>query len=350
MKIKNRAVPFSLVFLIPFMLIQLYGFSIAYAELPGNSIPTGKEIKDPYLEKLFAPEFPYESLKVIVTKEENKYLIVRAKEIITDEIRQQYEKETLRKRKISLTRYYAVQDKTLAFSEMVHYRVVSEIPYTVEYSNMKGRPLGGNRYDDVLKHAGQFLVISINEEFGKAFKKVTIYPDKETSCLDPPLIDKYAGSKSIASYEDDKILTFILVAKAKPKDIYDYYKDKVNSHYKKIGLNYPESKWNIGDMRSAQLGIKIKTIRLSELGPLLKLMELIMKQEVTQLFHHGPELKRLTKNSRIPVDDLILSVQINKGDECIPDYSFIKIFCSIDPDLNKRTLEKINTQSKDRAK
>ncbi len=103
-------------------------------------------------------------------------------------------------------------------------------------------------------------------------------------------------------------------------------------------------------MRSPQFGVKMTTIRLSELGPFLKLLEIVMKQDVTQLYHHGPELKRLTKSLRIPTNGLILSIQIDKGDESISDYSFIKIYYSIDPAENKRTIEKMNKQYKDSTK
>ena len=284
-----------------------------------------------------------------MTKGEEKYVIIKAKEKITDEVQHRYGKETLRKRKISITRYYHAKDKTLAFSEMTLHRVVSEMPYVVEYSSIKGKSLPENKYEDAVRHVGQYLIIFAGEEFAKVFKKVVIYPEKENPCLDPPLVGNYPGLKSIASYESDKIITFILVTKAKTQDIYDYYRDKIKAHYKGGGLNFPESKWNVHDMRSPQFGMKMTTIRLSELGPFLKLMEIVMKQEVTQLFHHGPELKRLMKDSRIPLDGLIFYIQIDKGDESILGYSFIKIFYSIDPDENKRTLEKMNTKYKDRT-
>lgn len=328
------------------ILVFLIFFSIR-ENLSWGGVPTGKEIKDPYLEKLFAPEFPFESIRIILTKGEEKYVIIKAKEKITDEVQHRYEKETLRKRKITITRYYHAKDKTLAFSEMTLHRVVSEMPYVVEYSSIKGKSLPENKYEDAVRHVGQYLIIFAGEEFAKVFKKVVIYPEKENPCLDPPLVGKYPGSKSIASYESDKIITFTLAAKAKTQDIYDYYRDKIKAHYKETGLNFPESKWNVHDMISSQFGMKMTTIRLSELGPFLKLMEIVMKQEVTQLFHHGPELKRLTKSSRIPLDGLIFYIQIDKGDESIPNYSFIKIFYSIDPDENKRTTEKMNKQYKD---
>ncbi len=316
----------------------------SFAESFGDSVPKGDEIRDPYLEKLFAPEFQFETIRIIVTKVEEKYVVIKAKQNITDEIKNRYEKETLRKRKIIITRHYRVKDKTLAFCEMTLYRVVSDIPFIVEYSNVKGKQWPENRSDDVLRQVKQYLIISVGDNFGSAFKKVVIYPEKENPCLDPPTVGKYPGSRSIACYEDDKIITFVLAAKAKGQDIYNYYRDKTEAHYGKAGLNFPESKWKIQDLRGPQFGVKMATIRLSELGSFLKLMEVVMKQEVTQLYHHGPEFKRLTKSSKIPMNGLILSIHIDKGDESIPDYSFTKIYYSTDVNGNKTTIEKMNKQ------
>ena len=337
---------FQLVLTFPLFFAYLWG-SASFAESLGDSVPKGDEVKDPYLEKLFAPEFPFETIKIIAAKGEEKYVIIKAKENIADEIQNRYEKETLRKRKITITRHYHMKDNTLAFCEMTLYRVISEKPYVVEFSNVKGKQWPGNKADDVLRHVGQYLIVSVGDNFAKVLKKVVVYPEKENPCLDPPFVGKYPGSKSIACYEDDKIITFLLAAKAKAQDIYNYYRDKIKKYYKEVGLNFPESKWNIKDMRFPQFGMKMTTIRLSELAPFLKLMEIVMKQNVTQLYHHGPELRKLAKSPQIPRNGLILSIQINKGDESISDYSFIKIYYSIDPDENKGTIEKMNKQYKD---
>ncbi len=72
-------------------------------------------------------------------------------------------------------------------------------------------------------------------------------------------------------------------------------------------------------------------------------------QFVTQLYYHGPELKEFIKSSQVPANGLILSIEIDKGDESISDNSFIKIHYSIDPAGNKRTIEMMNTQYKTSA-
>ena len=142
--------------LIFLMLFAFHWGSTTFAESLGDSVPKGDEVKDLYLEKLFAPEFSFETIKTIIAKAEEKYVVIKAKENVTDEVQSRYEKETLRKRKIIITRHYRARDKTLAFCEMTLYRVVSEIPYVVEFSNVKGKQWPENRSDDVLRHVGQY--------------------------------------------------------------------------------------------------------------------------------------------------------------------------------------------------
>jgi len=74
------------------------------AGLFNEPIPKGKEIKDPYLEQLFAPEFPYESIKVIDTEEDKRYVIVKAKQSIIREMEREYENKTLFNRKVTIYR------------------------------------------------------------------------------------------------------------------------------------------------------------------------------------------------------------------------------------------------------
>ena len=53
---------FRLVLPIPLLFAFLWS-STSFAESLGDSVPKGNEVKDPYLEKLFAPEFPFETIK-----------------------------------------------------------------------------------------------------------------------------------------------------------------------------------------------------------------------------------------------------------------------------------------------
>jgi len=304
-------------------------------------VPKGTQLKDPYLKKLFEPEFPFESIKVIKTKEGKRYVMIKAKDTVTDEIQNNYEKDTLLKRKIVVNRGRSTKDGTLLISKMTIHRTVSEVPFVVEYSEIKGERVSGNRVEDVIRYEDQYLIILVDKDFGKVFKKVVVYPEKDVPCPTPPIIGKFPGSRSIACYEDDKLFNFVFVAKAKAEDIYDYYRDKLKEHYNKAGFSAPESAWKSQDMRFPQFGIKISTTEFSKWGNFLELMKIVMKQEVTQLYYHGPEFKRLTKSSPVPPDGLVLVISIEKGDKIIPEYALIKVYYLTDPEAIKENIEAV---------
>ena len=67
-----------------------------------SSVPEGKEIKAPYLEQLFAPEYPYEWVKIIDTKEGERFVVIKAKQKITKDMEYDYQTKTLRGRNIAI--------------------------------------------------------------------------------------------------------------------------------------------------------------------------------------------------------------------------------------------------------
>ena len=142
----------------------------SHAGLFGDNVPEGKEIKDPYLEQLFAPEFSNESIRVIETSEGKRYVVVKAKEKVTEKIRLNYEKNTLRNRGIVVFRSGSPRTNVLMISEMRLYRVVSEIPYVVEYSEVKGDKLK-REAENVVRNEGKYLIVLINKNFGKVFQE-----------------------------------------------------------------------------------------------------------------------------------------------------------------------------------
>lgn len=309
------------------MLIQFFEFRVANAGLFGTSIPKGKEIKDPYLEKLFVPEFPYESINIVDTEEGKRYLIIKAKEKVTEKKRIDYEKNTLRSRGIVVYRSGSPRTDTLLISEMRLYRVVSEVPYVVEYSEVVGKQLEG-KYDveSVVRDEKNYLIILINKEFGKVFKKIEIYPDKETKCPDPPFVGKYPNSKSISCTGGDKGVLFIYVTKDKGQEIYDYYKNRLKAHYIKVGFNFPEESWkSFGAVNN--LGMQIKPIEIASVG----------------LF-----LDHLKKDTPIavspPLTGVIFQIVIyNIGlSPSIREISMITISYSTDPTSIKQNIERMN--------
>jgi len=266
MRTLNRAVSFVLIFLSFIVPIQLLGLTPAYAGLFGSSVPKGKEIKDSYLEQLFAPEFPYESIKILDTEDGKRYVVIKATKKVTGERRIDYEKNTLRNRGIVVYRAGSPRTDRLLISEMRLYRVVSEVPYVVEYCEVIGKQLEGkNEVESVVRDEGRYLIVLINKDFGKVFKRVEIYPEKETPCPEPPFVGKYPNARSISCSGGDKGITFVYVTKDNGQQVYDYYKDRLKSHYKAVGFNFPEKAWKFDD----EFGMQIKYYEVSHIALLL---------------------------------------------------------------------------------
>lgn len=296
--------------------------STSHAALFKNTVPTGKEIKDAYLEQLFAPEFPYELIKVIETREGKKYVVVKAKEKVSDEIRLNYENNTLRNRGIVVFNSGSPRTNILLISEMRLYRKVSKMPYVVEYSEAKGhavKELG--EVESVVRNEDKFLIILVNKDFGKVFKRVEIYPEKDANCPEPPHVGKYPNARSISCTEKNKWITFEYVTKDKPEDIYNFYRDKLKAHYRKVEFNLPEKAW-----RYSGLGMKINSyvIEVSSLGERLE-----------------TEIKGKSIKLPPPSDGVIFHIYIYKGGakSFIQDYSFVTVYYSVNQEEIRKNIE-----------
>jgi hypothetical protein len=288
----------------------------SFAGLFGDNVPEGKEIKDPYLEQLFAPEFPYESVKVIETKEGKRYVLAKGKEKVTEKIRLNYEKNTLHNRGVVVFREGSPRTDILMISEMRLYRVASEMPYVVEYSEVKGDKLE-REAENVVRNEGKYLIVLINRSFGKIFKRVEIYPEKEAKCPDPPFVGKYPNSRSVSCTGGKKGILFVCVTKDKGQEIYDYYKDKLKTHYINVGFNFPEKAWKFG----SEFGIQIKSSEVAKVGTLLDHLR------------KGTPIAAPPKKNGVVFHIEITQIGLNP---VIKDFSFIRISYSTDP-------EKINT-------
>jgi len=75
---KKRKKIMELIILIGFMFLLLpsFGFGISWFEKE-------KEVKDEYLIKLFAPDFPHESIKVVENSKGRRFIVVKANEKIS---------------------------------------------------------------------------------------------------------------------------------------------------------------------------------------------------------------------------------------------------------------------------
>jgi hypothetical protein len=314
----NRKKLFS-IFLSLSLSFLLFLFHVkSYAGLFGGYVPEGKEIKDPYLEKLFAPEFLYESIKVIETREEKRYVVVKAKEKVTEKIRLDYEKNTLRKRGIVVFRSGSPRTNTLLISEMRLYRVASEKPYVVEYCEAEGDSLEREPgVESIVRNQGKYLMIHINKNFGKTFKKVEIYPEKETKCPEPPFVGKYPNSKSVSCTAGNRWISFVDVTEGKGQEVYDYYRERLKTHYKNVGFNFPERAWKFGN----EFGIQINYSEVAKVGNYL-----------------NPAEKSASIKRPVPSNGVVFHIVITEIEPrpIIQNYSLIRVFYCLDP-------EKINT-------
>lgn len=197
---------FLIILILNLLLISVFlSHGKSHAGLFGDSIPQGKEIKDSYLEQLFAPEFPYESIRIIETKEGKRYVIAKAKGKVTEGIRLHYEKDTLRKRGIVIHREGSPRTNVLLISELRLYRVVSETRYVVEYCEAIGDSLEREPgVESVVRNKGKYLIVRINSKFGKVFKRVELYPEKDAKCSTPPLCWQLPEFKMCLVYRGEK--------------------------------------------------------------------------------------------------------------------------------------------------
>jgi len=308
---------------LPFLLFLFYEKS--HAGLFGDNVPEGKEIKDPYLEQLFAPELPYESIKVIETKEGKRYVIVKATEEVNDRKRVDYEYKTLRNRGIVIFESGSPRTNELLISEMRLYRVASEKPYVVEYCEVKGDILEKeHKLESVVRNEGKYLLILINKNFGKVFKKVEIYPERETKCPEPPFVGKYPNSRSVSCTVGNKWISFVNVTKDKGQEIYGYYKDKLQAHYRNVGFNFPEKAWKFGN----EFGIQVKSSEVAKIGTLLD---------------------QLRKNTSVvalpPTNGVVFHIVITEigPNSVIKDFSFIRIFYCTDREEINTNIQQMKT-------
>ena len=324
----NRKKLFS-IFLSLSLSFLLFLFHVkSYAGLFGGYVPEGKEIKDPYLEKLFAPEFPYESIKVIETKEGKRYVIVKAKEKVNDKKRVDYEYKTLRNRGTVIFESGSPRTNELLISEMRLYRVASENPYVAEYSEVKGDSLKREPgVESVVRNQVKYLIIRINKNFGKVFKKVEIYPEEETKCPEPPFVGKYPNSKCISCIEKNKWISFLYVTRIKAEDVYNYYRDRLKAHYEKIGFNFPERSWKFDH----EFGMEIDSC-------LAESCEVARIGKTIDIYKKGTPLK-LT----IPSNGVVFYIKITKIGlkPVIENFSFIEINYCIDPEKIKMNIDRM---------
>lgn len=226
-----------------------------------NTIPTGVEVKDSFLENLFIPEFPYNSVKVVERPNSTRFVVIQAKNKVSDDMFKQY-CATLGKRGISVKNDWDTKHGVLISAKVILVRELSKTPYVIEvseaYHNAENVAVGLSY--NIAWNAGPYIVYWIDKDFGKKFKTMTIYPDKDAPCPLPPFVGKYPQSKSVSCYRvvhlhenlnkeierSDKAV-FLFVSEDSPENIRDYYKELLIKRFKTHGMTGLEKyKWSTG--------------------------------------------------------------------------------------------------------
>jgi hypothetical protein len=150
----------------------------------------GKPVEDKYLEELFAPEFPYESINIVEKADGSRYIIVDAEKKIRLKQKTQYVFETLLDRGVSVSRSISSHSGTVIDFMITIVRKI-ETPGVIEYSEnriytpeeYKYRIENGLR--EALRFKGDKIMVEINPAFGHEFRRKVIYPEKDAEGPEP---------------------------------------------------------------------------------------------------------------------------------------------------------------------
>ena len=328
--------------ILSFIIISFALIGKSHAGLFGGYVPEGNEIKDNFLEQLFAPEYPYEWVKVIDTKGGKRYVVIKAKQTINKEMEKDYQEKTLRGRNIAIYRYHSPRNNELVTTNIRLSRKVSDKPYVIEYC--QASPWASrDKEKDIAWRTGKNFVLWIDHEFGKRFKKLTIYPDKELTCPEPPFVGRYPNSATLGCtrqtfikpsqpyYEKGQSrIIFTYVSKDAPEKIYDFYREKLLKHFEQTGIDYPERFWKI----NYEYGIQISHEGIDIVDTILRSME-------DKYIFHGL-LESNSLKEKPPARGIVFNIKIFKGvfaENLIKEYSWIEIYYDFDPNVIEKKMK-----------
>ena len=309
----------------------------SFAGLFGGYVPEGKEIKDAYLEQLFAPEYPYEWVKVIDTKEGKRYVVIKAKQKITKEMQKDYEQKTLNGKNVTVYRRYNPHSGEIMDAGIRLFKKLSDKPYVIEYCEASGWD-ANSKEKDIAWKTGRYFVLWIDREFSRKFKKLTIYPDKEAKCPEPPFVGKYPNSITLGCTRQTFIkdshpykksqgrIVFTYVSRDDPRKIYDFYRDRLLEHFKSLSFIFPENRWEY----NYQFGIQIPHVRINVVDTILSSLE------DKYILHE--ELESNSLKGKPPAGGAIFNIKIYKGvstENLIKEYSWIEILYDFEPNVIK---------------
>jgi hypothetical protein len=215
-----------------FFLIPSFSFAISWFEKE-------KEVPDEYLTKLFAPGFPYESIKVMEDSKGRRFIVVRARDKIEGKTLREYD-DLLLSRGVSIygTFHYGIfsWQKTVTNYAITITRKIEGDPNSVEISESVVKNPEKNEPIVAASAKGKEIRIAIEKDFGKTWKKIIIVPEKEPE-LEKPTMWRYPGSHLILVHDwtaiKGKGRTLTFVSKDPLKRIYEFYLEKVRQSFLK---------------------------------------------------------------------------------------------------------------------
>jgi hypothetical protein len=221
-------------------LIILFGF--IFFLIPSSSFGISwfekeKEVKDEFLTKLFAPDFPHESIKVMEDSKARKFIVVRTKEKLAGGTLREYN-NLLLSRGVNIygTFHYGMfswQGRTVSDYAITLTKKVEGDPNSVEISESVVKDPKKNEPIVAATAKGKEIRIAIEKDFGKKWKKIKIIPDREPNEPDPK-IGRYPGSRlfKVNVYGEARIPVF--VSKDSLEQVYYYYEEKVKKSFETV--------------------------------------------------------------------------------------------------------------------
>jgi hypothetical protein len=216
-----------------FLILSTISFAISWFEKE-------KEVPDEYLTKLFAPGFPYESIKVMEDSKGRRFIVTRAKDKIGGKTLREYE-DLLLSRGVSIygTFHYGMfsWDKTVTDYAITITRKVEGEPDSVEISESVVRDPKIQEPVVAASGKGKSIRIAIENDFGQKWKKIRIIPEKEPEAPEPK-IGRYPGAKLRYAHkwptDQGGGREFIYVSKDSLKNIYDFYEIRAKKSFVKV--------------------------------------------------------------------------------------------------------------------
>jgi hypothetical protein len=319
-----------------------------------KTVPTGVEINNPYLENLFVPDFPYDSVRVIEQKDGEIVVVIKAKEKVSDEMFKQYF-VTLEKRNIWVERVWDTKHGVLELTRLFLVRQVPKEPYVIEYSKSihKAKDITVGLPHNIVWKVDNYMVCWIDKGFGSKFNKIIIYPDADTLCPIFPLIEKYPQSKCRDCYRFEQLkgdkrtkversnqFVFRYISKDPFEKICHFYRERLIKRFKQHGmLGLEKYDWNT-DLAG------IKVVDSVRKGSSWRYLEMVRSQTMDHSIFNNVNIYTweafggTSKKIVIPKDGEVFKVTVSRSsDKWTKDFNFITVFYETDSEAIQRVIK-----------